>query len=685
MTRHVGHRRRADRRRRTSELAERDLVLDVARACSPRRSAATTTASTADELRAAAFRQVVLARVHAARDRYPRSSPVARADHSRPAQDRRGDHRATAGRAGVPPQLRRARRGADQQLHLGACSCRGPMPAALSISPARSRNRSRSTVVPAPRSRATSRRRSSWPDPTRRPAGDEAVPAPDGDDCPPARWRAVRLARLGRSLCATMPRAAVPVAACVDWYATTGWEVDAAYRQSELIRVTSGVVLDELDELFHHARQRYERGSTRCCDATADALGEPRCPRSDLQRSIHDAMFGAARQRRPTCWSMPSATSSASTSSTASGASTPSVEIAPPWQPRRRSPRSAWPPFSPVPTPTSRSSSTPRIARGPRRRQPDQIGVKDRVQRLEHAHGTVADLVLDDVAQYSNKELKKKIGGASLVLVRSTEIDADGESDQLAASWGSFDVTLNVLQTAVAKLLHAGIQRVVITADHGFLAVRQLGEDRRIDKPITGTGELHRRAWIGRGGTGIRIDREGPARRLRHRRRPRHHRPARARRLRRAAADCSSSTAGCRPRSSIVPVITVDRRGRPPSPQYQIDLSVAGGRITTGVVAVTVAMTGDLFTRESRVRLQLVQDKAPRRRRGRRRRVRPGDGHHRRHRRRAAGDHACRSRPTSSPVPLPHWKCSTPRPASASACARRRRRRPRIVVDDDLD
>ena len=58
-----------------------------------------------------------------------------------------------------------------------------------------------------------------------------------------------------------------------------------------------------------------------------------------------------------------------------------------------------------------------------------------------------------------------------------------------------------MLQTAVAKLLHAGIQRVVITADHGFLAVRQLGEEPKIDKPSTGTGELHRRAWIGRGGT----------------------------------------------------------------------------------------------------------------------------------------------------------------------------------------
>ena len=84
--------------------------------------------------------------------------------------------------------------------------------------------------------------------------------------------------------------------------------------------------------------------------------------------------------------------------------------------------------------------------------------VSDRVKRFEHAHGKVADVPLDKLAQYSNRELKKRIEGAALVVVRSTEIDADGESDQLAASWGSFDTTLDVLQTAVARLLHAGIR-----------------------------------------------------------------------------------------------------------------------------------------------------------------------------------------------------------------------------------
>jgi hypothetical protein len=169
-------------------------------------------------------------------------------------------------------------------------------------------------------------------------------------------------------------------------------------------------------------------------------------------------------------------------------------------------------------------------------------------------------------------------------------------------------MTLNVLQTVVAKLLHAGIQRIVITADHGFLAVRQLGEDRRIDRVATGTGEPHRRAWIGRGGTASESTVKLPL----------------------AAFGISGDLdiitprglgvfssggglqffhGGLSPQELIVPVITATAEDDSPEPQYRIDLSVAGGKITTGMVAVTISMTGDLFTRESRVRLQLVQVK----------------------------------------------------------------------------
>ena len=399
------------------------------------------------------------------------------------------------------------------------------------------------------------------------------------------------------------------VSALRDWYTTEGYQVDATYRQSELIRVTSGVVIDELDDLFHRVRQRYEGWLDRVLLAAARVMPSPELPAADLQRSIHHRFVRNRPER--TAYLLVDALRyelgvdlverlrivNAQVEITSAVGTPPTI------------------------TPVGMAAVLPladtdfRIDLGVNDRLEVEVGgnpigtVKDRVGQLDHVHGPVADLVLDDVAQCSNKELKKKLGTANLVLVRSTEIDADGESDQLAASWGSFDTTLNVLQTAVAKLLHAGIQRVVITADHGFLAVRQLGEDRRIDKPATGIGEMHRRAWIGRGGTGSESTLKVPLAAFG------------------IASDLDIITpkglgvfasggglqffhGGLSPQELIVPVIVVTAEDDTPDPQYQIDLSVAGGKITTGVVAITVSMTGDLFTRESRIRLQLLRDKA---------------------------------------------------------------------------
>jgi hypothetical protein len=58
----------------------------------------------------------------------------------------------------------------------------------------------------------------------------------------------------------------------------------------------------------------------------------------------------------------------------------------------------------------------------------------------------------------------------------------------------------------------------------------------------------------------------------------------------------------------VVPVITAHGADTSATPRYEINLSVAGDRIATGVVAITVTMRGDLFTRESGVRIQLTQD-----------------------------------------------------------------------------
>jgi hypothetical protein len=431
--------------------------------------------------------------------------------------------------------------------------------------------------------------------------------APDGEGVA-ARFRAIRaLARLGVATASPVPSLG-SVSAMQQWYATVGWEVDSAYRHSELIRVTSGVSHEELDDLFHRARQRYEAWLDGVLRASSEAMSAPDVPARDLQRSIHTrfvrnrpqrmayVLVDALRYELGADLTERLRKGNADVEVVAAVATPPSI------------------------TPIGMAAVLPgadtsfAVGLGAKDRLTVMVSgsvidsVKDRVQRLEHAHGTVVDLVLDDVAQLSNKDLKKRIGAAPLILVRSTEIDSDGESDQLAASWASFDVILNLLQTAVAKLLHAGIERVVITADHGFLAVRQLGEERRIDKPATGTGEQHRRAWIGRGGTGSASTVKIPL----------------------AAFGISSDLdiiaprglgvfssggglqffhGGLSPQELVIPVIIAIPRDDTPEPKYRIDLVITGDKITTGIVAVTVSMTGDLFTRESRVRLQLMLGK----------------------------------------------------------------------------
>jgi hypothetical protein len=209
---------------------------------------------------------------------------------------------------------------------------------------------------------------------------------------------------------------------------------------------------------------------------------------------------------------------------------------------------------------------------------------------------------LDIIAGQGERDLRRGFEGASVVLVRSQEVDALGESGMLEVAWPQFSQVVQMLAKVVARLGHAGIQRVVITADHGFVALpRRLGSDRLIDPPSGGKGELHRRAWVGHGGTtvpstvrvplaatgvpgdvdlivprGLAIFRGGGARQFFH--------------------------GGLSPQELVVPVIVVDFEEQTPAPALKVGIAVAGERITTGTFAATVTFDGDLFTSEIKVR-----------------------------------------------------------------------------------
>ena len=126
--------------------------------------------------------------------------------------------------------------------------------------------------------------------------------------------------------------------------------------------------------------------------------------------------------------------------------------------------------------------------------------------RMDHAKSVVPSLVemtLDQViAELSKRKLKSAIEGAKVVIVRSLEIDSAGESLQSGLAQRVMGTVLEDVRKGVLRLAAAGIRRFVITADHGHLFATRRGEDMRIDPPDGGKKVgLHRRCWIGRGGS----------------------------------------------------------------------------------------------------------------------------------------------------------------------------------------
>jgi len=127
-------------------------------------------------------------------------------------------------------------------------------------------------------------------------------------------------------------------------------------------------------------------------------------------------------------------------------------------------------------------------------------GLPARQEALRAAHPTVQDLPLDDVIAQTTPQLERAIGDAALVVVRSSEIDAIGESGSATYARWVMDVVLDNIARAVRKLSECGIERFVISADHGHLFAERRQQDMRMDPPGGDTVELHRRCWVGRGG-----------------------------------------------------------------------------------------------------------------------------------------------------------------------------------------
>jgi PglZ domain len=128
-------------------------------------------------------------------------------------------------------------------------------------------------------------------------------------------------------------------------------------------------------------------------------------------------------------------------------------------------------------------------------------GLTERLKFLKAKVPGVVELTLGKLLSTPTPRLGKSFSNATLVVVRSQEIDFMGEMDADLLARQVMDTIIGNLARAVKKLATVGIEHFVITADHGHQFSIRKDEDMRTDHPSGDTVDVHRRCWIGRGGS----------------------------------------------------------------------------------------------------------------------------------------------------------------------------------------
>lgn len=127
-------------------------------------------------------------------------------------------------------------------------------------------------------------------------------------------------------------------------------------------------------------------------------------------------------------------------------------------------------------------------------------GLPSRLKFLKSRVPGVIEMELGKLLEMTKRMAEKKIGDAPLVVIRSQDIDAFGESGSNHVARQIMDTAIGNVARAVRKLADLGIENFVVCADHGHLFISARDESMRIESPGGETVELHRRCWVGRGG-----------------------------------------------------------------------------------------------------------------------------------------------------------------------------------------
>ena len=170
-------------------------------------------------------------------------------------------------------------------------------------------------------------------------------------------------------------------------------------------------------------------------------------------------------------------------------------------EPFPRSPKSAWLSL----LPKAVHGKVVNVGGGKLALDIDGTVVKDRKDRVnflkEHAGVAVFEARLEDLLPKPTKKVRQGIENAQLVLITSQEIDELCEQDNIAQARRQMDGVLVDLRRGVRVLADLGVKAIVLVADHGHLFADEISDDMKIDAPGGDTVDLHRRVWIGVGGT----------------------------------------------------------------------------------------------------------------------------------------------------------------------------------------
>ena len=126
---------------------------------------------------------------------------------------------------------------------------------------------------------------------------------------------------------------------------------------------------------------------------------------------------------------------------------------------------------------------------------------RERIKWIEEQlSNKILDITLDEILSKRQK-IKTKLKDVELIVIRSNEIDLLGEQDKIYQIRKNISGMIKDLKRAVDILSNLGISDFIITSDHGFLFGEELKDDMKIDTPQGRKIDLHRRVWIGSGGT----------------------------------------------------------------------------------------------------------------------------------------------------------------------------------------